>query len=167
MIYIGVDPSLRGTGIAVADDVRVIELIRLGTEGLSRAKALSRILVETQAVVRRYRDAVVAIEGYALAHHASTGFAPVVEAGGVIRAAIGLITDWIEIPPSVWQQWAMGKNRIKKKENPTEYRSMAVRRTSCEHLLVASIDECDAAMIACYARDAHADTLMGQFRQKK
>lgn len=166
MTYIGIDPSLRGTGIAVVDDARVIEVHRIGTEGLSRADALSRIVREVQYIVRQHRGAPVAIEGYALGYARTSlpGFVSVVEVGGAIRAIVGIISPWIEIPPLTWQKWAMGKNRIKKGDAPTAYRSMAARLTGCEHLLLASDDEADAAMIAVYTRQAHPDSLVGRWR---
>lgn len=169
MIYVGIDPSLRGTGIAVADDTHVISVHRLSTGDKTRAEALSFIARETQYIVRQHRGCIVAIEGYAYGYARTSlpGFVSVVEVGGAIRAVVGLIAPWIDVPPTVWQKWAMGKKRIKKSYAPTEYRSNAARVTGCQHLAMASDDEADAAMIACYLRDAHPDSDAGRFRVAK
>jgi Holliday junction resolvasome RuvABC endonuclease subunit len=167
VIYIGIDPSLRGTGIAVADDTGVKSLHRLGTEGKSRAEALSYIVREVQYIVRQHRGCLVAIEGYAMGYARTSlpGFVSVVEVGGAIRAIVGIVAPWIEVPPTVWQQWAMGKKRIKKAAAPTEYLSMATRVTGCAHLPLASDDEADAAMLAVYLRVAHPDSVVGVWRE--
>jgi len=151
LTYIGIDPSLRGTGIAIVTDARVVELHHLRTAGMSRAEALSHIARETQYIVRQHRGALVVIEGYAYGYHASRGYTPVVEVGGAIRAIVGLVAKWVEVPPSQWQRWAMGRFQSTKNDEPTKYLSIAARVTGCDHLLLASIDEADAAMIACYA----------------
>jgi len=151
---IGIDPSLRSTGLAVFSG----ESVRW--EHLRYPKDTTRAEILT-STMRFFKEApepgkwIAGIEGYSYSNNMSSGFTPTVEVGGVIRAAVGGWASWIEIPPVTWR-WAILGKRCKEIKKGTIEKNRHYIEVVCECLdmdaVFKSTDEADAYCIGEYVR---------------
>jgi Holliday junction resolvasome RuvABC endonuclease subunit len=98
----GIDPSLRATGIATADNTTIVR---------SKATGVAR-LVDIRDQVRTRLDGIdfVAIEGYAFA--SQYNMAALGELGGVIRMALwNAGIRYIDIAPTKLKMYALGAGK--------------------------------------------------------
>lgn len=108
MNVVGLDLSLRSTGIADADGtVRVVRT--------SELRGMQRIDVIQTAVVRALDGVdLVAVEGYAMAARGRSVFA-LGEVGGVVRHTIWVLGHaWIDVPPTSLKRYATGRGDANK-----------------------------------------------------
>lgn len=124
---IGVDPSLRGTGVAVeGEEPRTVAMEGTGTARLAWAYRWAWDLVRPEPVAPR--PTLVLIEGYSFSSRNSRAHA-LGELGGVLRLAWHHVNAAhevlvVEVPPAVVKKVATGRGNAPKAEVAAE----AIRR---------------------------------------
>lgn len=109
--YMGIDPSLTSTGVALIENGQLhTGLLSPPCKGPER---LSWFYDEFMVLIRRYAPQVVALEGYAFGaksqHHALG------ELGGVLRLALHRVEQpFIVVPPTTLKKFATGKGNVEK-----------------------------------------------------
>jgi len=153
---IGIDPSLRSTGLAyLMRDGYYWERLAFHRD-IARESILTSILEEFFNPPPFGGKWIVGIEGYAYGKSASSGFTPVIEVGGVIRSAVGRWAPWVEIPPPTWKWAILGKECmvIKKgtREKNRRYIEVVCKALGFESPMFNTTDEADAFCIATYVK---------------
>jgi crossover junction endodeoxyribonuclease RuvC len=112
--FVGIDPSLTGTGIASVVDgrVRYVDRIEPASKGVQRLLYLKQ---SVQDRIAKLQPAAVCIEGYSFASKFSRAHA-LGEWGGVLRVALaemGIPT--FDLPPQSLKKFATGRGDTKGK----------------------------------------------------
>jgi crossover junction endodeoxyribonuclease RuvC len=148
---IGIDASLRGTGIAVVSFDQTIPKLLFSTKiacsrKLSFSMCLEKIFKETAAIVDKFRLDCAAIEQTTYVQNYKISHIMGAAKGAIIVALMGKKLDIAEYPPLRVKQSVTGVGRASKEQ---------VRRTVCNILRVShsiSYDESDAIAVAlCHA----------------
>jgi Holliday junction resolvasome RuvABC endonuclease subunit len=173
----GVDPSLRSTGLAVLSG----DSASWGHLRYSKDATRAMILTSTMNYFRQAPEPgrwIVGVEGYSFGKNSSAGFTPTVEVGGTVKAAVGRWARWIEVPPQSWKWAIIGRECLQAKKGTIgknrNYIEIICRSLGFEAAVFESTDEADAYCIALYVRrliDGEiklaktSETMRAQFKQ--
>lgn len=147
---VGVDPSLRSTGVVLFDpddDTPEWFVIRSKPERDGTVHARVRAIMEY--TMGRFGPALMAIEGYNYGKNFSSGFSSVIEIGGVMKSVGGLV-GWIQVPPMTWKSAVMGPGWVRagKKTKADLAKYMARFHKVGGPDSIDQVDAADAWMIA-------------------
>ena len=121
-IVLGIDPSLRGTGLAAIEampdgSLRYIASITVRNEPkLNMAQCLARILEETEKIIARTNPVCVAIEQSVYVQNFKTALILGSSRGAAIAAAARAGLDVFEYPPLRIKQAVIGYGRASKEQ---------------------------------------------------
>ena len=144
-IVLGIDPSLRGTGLAVLESMpdgtlRYIESLTVSNhKSLSMPECLANIFKQTAAIIERTHPVCAAIEQSVYVQNFKTAMILGSSRGAAIAAASLAGLDVYEYPPLRIKQAVIGYGRASKEQ---------VSRSVCDIVKGAGIlpnDESDAA----------------------
>ncbi len=146
-VVLGIDPSLRGTGLAVIEalsdgSLRYIESLTVKNQPtLSMPECLARILDETFAIIKRNKPICVAIEQSVYVQNFRTALILGSSRGAAIAAAASAKLEVFEYPPLRIKQAVIGYGRASKEQVA---RSVAILTNSS----ILPSDEADASAAA-------------------
>jgi hypothetical protein len=110
---IGVDPSLRSTGVVLYDPSdNCPEWFVIKSKPDGDGTVHSRVMAIMMEAIERFGPAVMVIEGYNFGKSVASGFSPVIEIGGVMKA-VGGLSGWIQVPPTTWKSIVMGSRWVR------------------------------------------------------
>ena len=139
---LGIDPSLRGTGLAVLEDGTLVYIESITVKNrptLSMPECLARILEETDGIIRRNKPDCVAIEQSVYVQNFRTALILGSSRGAAIAAAAAKRLEVFEYPPLRIKQAVIGYGRASKEQIA---RSVAALVSNAP---VLPSDEADAA----------------------
>lgn len=119
---LGIDPSLRGTGLAIIESrpdgtLEYVESLTVKNHpSLSMPECLARILRETAAMIRRNRPVCAAIEQSVYVQNFRTALILGSSRGAAIAAAADLRLEVFEYPPLRIKQAVIGYGRASKEQ---------------------------------------------------
>lgn len=143
MMFVGIDPSLNGTGVAFIDNSKLIASRTLSNNKMVGINRLINIRDQLLGELSCRNAGHVCIEGYSLGSKNSRKHAAG-EWGGVLRVALQEAGYEIwECPPKTLKKFATGNGNIAGKEPMVR----ALKRDIGANLAHAE-DECDAAWCA-------------------
>lgn len=148
-VVLGIDPSLRGTGLAAIESLpdgtlRYIDSLTVRNEPkLSMAQCLARILEETDAIIARTNPVCVAIEKSIYVQNFKTALILGSSRGAAIAAAAHRGLEVFEYPPLRIKQAVIGYGRASKEQ---VIKSVAAIVRGANELPNDEADACGAAI---------------------
>ncbi len=119
---LGIDPSLRGTGLAVIESgpdgsLRYIDSITVrNTPKMTMPQCLARIFLETQLMIRRHKPICAAIEQCVYVQNFKTALILGSSRGAAIAALAGEGLEVFDYPPLRIKQAVIGYGRASKEQ---------------------------------------------------
>jgi len=121
-IVLGIDPSLRGTGLAIIESradgsLAYVESLTVKNHpSLSMPECLAKILKETSAIIKRNNPVCVAIEQSVYVQNFRTALILGSSRGAAIAAAASFNLEVFEYPPLRIKQAVIGYGRASKEQ---------------------------------------------------
>ncbi len=146
-IVLGIDPSLRGTGLSVIESradgsLRYVESLTVKNHpSLSMPECLARILDETLSIIKRNKPICVAIEQSVYVQNFRTALVLGSSRGAAIAAAASMKLQVFEYPPLRIKQAVIGYGRASKEQ-------VAKSVSDLTKSPILSSDEADASAAA-------------------
>ena len=146
-IVLGIDPSLRGTGLSVVEamedgSIRYIESLTIKNHpSLSMPECLARIMTETLAIIKRNKPICVAIEQSVYVQNFRTALILGSSRGAAIAASASMKLEVFEYPPLRIKQAVIGYGRASKEQVAKSVSMLA----KCP---ILPLDEADATATA-------------------